>query len=67
MKEVIKKLATGIFMIWLLLTIIVFYFLFDRFTNPGYKGISNTDLIDYGKISIVILAIFIGTKFIKDK
>ena len=67
MKEVLKTLAAAIFMLWLLISMVVVYFLYDRFSNPGWKSMSNTDLILYGEVSIVVLIIFIGTRFIKDK
>jgi|LakMenEpi03Aug12_release.lakeMendotaPanAssembly.Ray.scaffolds.fasta_scaffold4108988_1 hypothetical protein len=51
--------------LWIILTVIVITFLVDRELNPGRKSISNIDLINYGKISIVMIGIFIGTRFIR--
>jgi len=43
--------------LWGLLTIIVIIFLIQRWANPGWKSISNHDLMDYGQITIIILSI----------
>jgi hypothetical protein len=51
--------------LWIILTVIVITFLVDRELNPGRKSISSIDLINYGKISIVMIGIFIGTRFIR--
>ncbi len=67
MKSIIKFLEKSIFYLWILLTIIVVYFIIERFLNPGYKGISIVDLKLYLKISIIVLVIIIILKTIKKK
>ncbi len=54
--------------IWLLLTAIVAMALFDRWSHPGWKSISNRDLYNYGLITIIIFAIYFGATYaIKQK
>ena len=65
---ILRVIAFFIVCIWGLLTMIVLYFLHDRWQNPGRKGISNLDLIDYGKISglLFLAVLLIGISFMKD-
>ncbi len=53
--------------IWLLLTVIVVFFLIQRFANPDTKGISNYDLKFYLKITLGFASIFIFLKFFESK
>jgi hypothetical protein len=46
------------FAVWGLLSIFVVLFLLGRWLNPHIKGISNSDLIDYMYISLVLLPIY---------
>jgi len=62
-KRLINILSYIIIILWGLLTIIVIVFLIQRGTNPGWKSISNHDLVDYGQISIVVL-LTIGLLFL---
>jgi hypothetical protein len=55
-KIIFKILAGLIFGLWTILTLIVLFFLLDRWTNPGRKGISDVDLMLYAKISLTMLA-----------
>ena len=70
-KKLISIIAYTILGLWSILTIIVIYFLIHRWTNPGWKSISNHDLKDYGQITIIILPIvgflFIVRYFIKKR
>jgi hypothetical protein len=54
-KKMINILSYVIIGLWGLLTIIVIVFLINRWTNPGWKSISNNDLKDYGQITVVVL------------
>jgi len=66
---IIKKLVNIIAFImmglWSILTIIVSFFLIHRWTNPGWKSISNPDLMDYGVITIIFLFIVGFLFFVK--
>jgi hypothetical protein len=57
LKWLINILTYTMIGLWSLLTAIVVVFLIDRWTNPGWKSISNHDLKDYGLITIVVLLI----------
>lgn len=48
--------------IWLVLTIIVILLLVNRILNPGVKGISNYDLKDYAKITLIMAVIYFALK-----
>jgi hypothetical protein len=52
--NIVKNIFAGI---WGFLTIIVIIFLIHRFLNPGWKSISNIDLKNYAKISLLFLPI----------
>ena len=52
--NIIKYIIIGI---WGLLTIIVILFLIHRLLNPGWKSISNLDLKNYGKISLIFIPV----------
>jgi hypothetical protein len=67
MKQFINIIKKTILYFWLFLTIIVLYFIIQRFVNPNYKGISNVDLKLYLKISIVILISIAILKNVKKK
>jgi hypothetical protein len=60
-----RRLGIISLILWILLTGIAIIFLIDRESNPGRKSISNTDLVTYGEISIVLIGLFFGTRFIK--
>ena len=66
---IIKRLINILFYIiiglWGLLTIIVIIFLIHRWTNPGWKSISNHDLMDYGQITIIVLPIVGFLSFVR--
>jgi hypothetical protein len=53
----LRVLAGLVFGVWASLTLLVLFFVVDRLTNPGQKSISDADLIDYGKISLVMLGV----------
>lgn len=59
--NILKYILVGL---WVFLTIIVIIFLIDRWLNPGWKGISNRDLKDYGIISLIFFAILGLFKFL---
>lgn len=60
--NILEKLVLAF---WLLLTIIIIYFIIQRFINPSFKGISNMDLKIYLKISIVTFILILILKKIK--
>jgi len=66
---ILKKLINVLIYIftgfWGLLTMIVIIFLIHRYLNPGWKSISNRDLKDYGKISLIFFTIFGILTFLK--
>ncbi len=66
MKRIINIIEKSILYFWIFLTIIVLYFLIQRFVNPTYKGISNVDLKLYLKISVGILAVVVILKKVKN-
>ncbi len=53
--NILRYIFTGF---WGFLTIIVIVFLIHRYLNPGWKSISNRDLKDYGKISLIFFSTF---------
>ncbi len=61
-KKLMTTLAYLIIGLWSLLTIIVAFFLIDSWSNPGYKSISNHDLKDYGKVTLIMI-IVVGFMF----
>jgi|GEM_PF-3322630 len=64
----IRHIGKIVLWIWLFLTAIVIMFLIHRFRNPGWKSISDTDLIDYAKFSCLLLGVYVVTKLMsKDK
>jgi len=66
---ILKKLINILIYIfsgfWGFLTMIVIIFLIHRYLNPGWKSISNRDLKDYGKISLIFFTIFGILTFLK--
>ena len=60
--NILRYIFTGF---WGFLTIIVIIFLIHRNLNPGWKSISNRDLKDYGKISLIFFTIFGILTFLK--
>ncbi|WP_179321130.1 hypothetical protein [Winogradskyella helgolandensis] len=60
--NVLRYIFTGF---WGFLTIIVIIYLIHRYSNPGWKSISNRDLKDYGKISLIFFSIFGILTFLK--
>ncbi len=52
--NIMKYIFAGI---WGFITVIVIIFLIHRFLNPGWKSISNLDLKNYGKISLLFMPI----------
>jgi hypothetical protein len=60
--KLINIIAYILLALWTLLTIIVIFSLIHRWVNPGWKSISNPDLMDYGGITIIFL-IIIGFLF----
>ena len=59
--RLIGKIAVWI---WLFLTVIVGLFLIHRLRNPGWKSISDTDLIDYAKFSFLLSGVSTVTRLI---
>jgi hypothetical protein len=60
--NILRFIFTGF---WGFLTIIVIIYLIHRYLNPGWKSISNRDLKDYGKISLIFFSIFGILTFLK--
>jgi hypothetical protein len=60
--NILRYILTGF---WGFLTIIVIIYLIHRYSNPGWKSISNRDLKDYGKISLIFFTIFGILTFLK--
>jgi len=67
MEKLINFTKKLILYIWLILTIIVVLLLIIRIANPEVKGISNYDLKDYAKISLIFAVIHFGLKFLKKR
>ena len=67
MKQTFNILEKVILYLWIVLTIVIIYFIVDRFLNPGYKGISNVDLKLYLKVSIIFLVLIVTFKFLKKR
>lgn len=65
MKRLINIILKSILFIWILISIIVLYFIVDRFVNPHVKGISNVDLKLYLEITIIVLASIIILRNLK--
>ncbi|MEL7002890.1 MAG: hypothetical protein AAFN93_09180 [Bacteroidota bacterium] len=59
-KSLIKSITVIVVTLWSLLTLVVVFSLFDRFYNPGYKGITNLDIKHYLVISAVTVPTIIG-------
>jgi hypothetical protein len=51
--------------LWILLTVVVITFVVDRESNPVRKCISDVDIALYWKVTIVMLGIFVGSRFFK--
>lgn len=62
LNSIAKTIGWILLIIWGLLTILVLISLIDRWANPGYKSVSNRDLLDYGKCSIWLFGLFGITK-----
>ncbi len=56
--QIAKYIGLITLIIWVLLSIVVVIFLFDRWNDPQTKSISNHDLLDYISISIWFLMVF---------
>jgi hypothetical protein len=57
MRTTLRVFSGVLFGLWVIVTLIVLLFVFDRWMNPGRKSISDVDLIHYRQISIPILLI----------
>jgi hypothetical protein len=57
-KYLLLIIGWTVFAIWSLLTLVVIIALIHRWTNPGWKSISNVDLLWYGELSIWLLGGF---------
>jgi hypothetical protein len=57
LRKNLKIILALILALWGFLTLIVVIALVSKSANPGTKGISNRDLVDYGKISAPVLAV----------
>jgi uncharacterized BrkB/YihY/UPF0761 family membrane protein len=69
-KKLVNVIAYLMMGLWSILTIIVIFFLIHRWTNPGWKSISNTDLKDYGVITLIsflIVGFLFFVRFILNK
>jgi hypothetical protein len=64
LKRIARAIGWSAFIIWGLLTLIVVFFLIDRWNNPGVKGISDRDLLDYGNFSLWLLGFFLASRVI---
>ena len=51
----LKSVAQTSFVLWVVLTLIVLFFLPDRWQHPDMKSISDRDLIDYAVLSGFLL------------
>jgi len=51
--------------LWVILSLIVVIFLFDSWSHPGTKSISNKDLVDYFYFSFGLLIVFIFSKLLE--
>jgi len=67
MRNLLSFIGKLILYIWLFLTIIVILLLIIRIANPGVKGISNHDLKDYTKITLIFAGIYFALKLLKPK
>ncbi len=63
--KIFKTIATALgvvaiilFAFWSILTILATIAVIKRWNHPGIKGISNTDLIDYCKVSVFFGVLF---------
>jgi uncharacterized protein YggT (Ycf19 family) len=63
--QLFKVIGWTALTIWGLLTLIVIVFLIHRWTNPGWKSISNRDLLGYFYLSGWLLGIFVLSVIIK--
>jgi hypothetical protein len=64
-KKLIRLLGFVSLTFWILLTVVVITFVVDREQNPGRKSISDVDIALYWKITIVMVGIFVGSRFLK--
>ena len=53
--DLLRDIFTGF---WGFITMVVLLFLIHRYLNPSWKSISNRDLKDYGKVSLIFFTIF---------
>tara|TARA_B110000240_G_C13278137_1_gene358866 strand:- start:362 stop:613 length:252 start_codon:yes stop_codon:yes gene_type:complete len=53
--NLLRDIFTGF---WGFITMVVLLFLIHRYLNPSWKSISNRDLKDYGKVSLIFFTIF---------
>ena len=53
--NMLRDIFTGF---WGFITMVVLLFLIHRYLNPSWKSISNRDLKDYGKVSLIFFTIF---------
>ena len=67
MDYLIKILFKITAILWVLLSLIVIIAIIMRLINPNVKGISNTDIYDYLKISVVLICINFLLKFTSKK
>ena len=55
---ILKVVGWTAIILWGLLSLVVLFFLIDRWTHPHMKSISDRDLKDYLKISLWLIGIF---------
>jgi hypothetical protein len=67
MPFLIKILAKLTIINWILLSLIVAITIISTLINPTVKGISNTDICDYLKISAILISTYLFLKFISKK
>jgi hypothetical protein len=68
MTQLLKRIARAIgwsaLIIWCFLTLLVLVFLIDRWVNPGVKGISKIDLLNYANFSFWLLGFFLASRLV---
>lgn len=64
LKVILRYIAIVVFSIWVLLSLVVLFFIIDKWQNPINKGISIKDFYDYLKISGIFWGIVIIVKII---
>jgi hypothetical protein len=67
LEKTLNKVFFLIKIIFVILTSLVFFALLFRVISPNMKGISNVDLIDYFKFSILLICFYILLKIIKKR